>query len=83
MRENRNDDSPRLCLDVPYLSENDAPPLPLAVTALLEHALSDSLPTLAIRKLPKILPMETEEEIQYRQEYRSSRTQPQAHQEGR
>ena len=72
MRENMNDLSPRLCMDAPYLNVNDAPPLPVAVTALLTS--SDPLPTLKIRKLPKILSMETDEEVQNRREYQLSRT---------
>ena len=64
---------PRLCSDDPYSSAVDAPPLPLRFQLEIEALVSETpVPIISHRKV-RPLPMETEEEVAHRQEYRSSR----------
>ena len=63
----------RLCSDNPYSNAGDAPPLPLRFQLEIETVASETpLPIISNRKV-RPLPMETEEEVAHRQEYRISR----------
>ena len=73
LRESGSSLLPRLCSDDPYTSAIDAPSLPLRFQLDIETLTSESpVPIVSNRKLRPI-PMETEDEVAHRQEYRLSR----------
>ena len=72
-RESDSSLLPRLCSDNPYSNAADAPPLPLRFQLEIETLTSETPVAIISNLKVRPLPMETEEEVAHRQEYRMSR----------